>query len=276
MKAHYHNGRCALCGKECKLTFEHIPPKAAFNSTPAKPVSIEELLKGGNFTGKERLPWDTEGLKYQNQQKGMGRYSLCKTCNSYTGKYYGDAYANFAKIVSKAINDISVNEASAICFEEIYPLKIIKQIFSLFCSINGIKNPKLETIREFVLNKDAIGIDRTQFKLCMYFTKSELMKQSPMMVSVKFNSENYESMAMSEITAYPFGFILYFDPTESWDYHGVDITDFADVEFDTKANVVVPWCIEEVNNFFPEDFRTKAEIIKCMEESQKWIDEHEQ
>ena len=275
MKAHYNNGKCALCGKECKLTFEHIPPRAAFNSTPAKPVSMEELLKNGNISGKERLPWDTKGLKYQNQQKGMGRYSLCRTCNSYTGKHYGDAYASFAKLASDAIRNLPVEEAGGICFKEVFPLRIIKQIFSLFCSINGINNPKLESIRRFVLDKDAVGIDKTQFKLCMYFTKSTLMKQSPMMISAKLDSENCENMAMSEITAYPFGFILYFDPTESWDYHGTDITCFADVDFDTKANIEMPWRIEEVNNFFPEDFRTKAEIIKCMEESQKWIDEHQ-
>lgn len=274
MKAHYHNGKCALCGKECKLTFEHIPPRSAFNSTPAKPVSMEELLKGGNFAGRERLPWETGGLKYQNQQQGMGRYSLCKTCNSHTGKWYGDAYITFAKIASDAIRNLSVEESSRIGFKEIYPLRIIKQIFSLFCSINGIDNPKLEPIRKFVLDKDAVGIDKTQFKLCMYFTKSTLMKQAPMAVSLKICGDKSEIMALSEITAYPFGFILYFDPTESWDYHGVDITCFADVDFNTKANIEMPWRIEEMNNFLPEDFRTKEEIIKCIEENQKWIDEH--
>ena len=71
-----HFGKCALCGQECELTFEHIPPRAAFNSTPTKPVSGEELLDD------DRMPWDTTGLKYTNQQKGMGRYSLCPKCNN--------------------------------------------------------------------------------------------------------------------------------------------------------------------------------------------------
>ena len=31
-------GKCALCGRIGELSFEHIPPKAAFNSTPARPV----------------------------------------------------------------------------------------------------------------------------------------------------------------------------------------------------------------------------------------------
>lgn len=69
MKNHF--GKCALCGKECELTFEHVPPRAAFNSTPARPVSGNEIFKEEVINDKERMPWDTEGLKYQNQQQGM-------------------------------------------------------------------------------------------------------------------------------------------------------------------------------------------------------------
>lgn len=38
-------GKCALCGKEGKLTFEHIPPRAAFNSNRARPVGGKEIFK---------------------------------------------------------------------------------------------------------------------------------------------------------------------------------------------------------------------------------------
>ena len=40
-----HYGKCALCGRECELTFEHIPPRGAFNSTPARPVLGTEIFK---------------------------------------------------------------------------------------------------------------------------------------------------------------------------------------------------------------------------------------
>ncbi len=98
MKNHF--GKCALCGKECELTFEHVPPRAAFNSTPTRPVSENEIFKEEVINDKERMPWDTEGLKYQNQQQGMGRYSLCHECNNNTGSWYGDAYITFARTCS--------------------------------------------------------------------------------------------------------------------------------------------------------------------------------
>ena len=96
-------GKCALCDKECELTFEHIPPRVAFNSTPAKPISEKELFDNKLDNGEERVPWDIEGLHYQNQQKGMGMFSLCEDCNNNTGSWYGDSYVTFAHIVHGAI-----------------------------------------------------------------------------------------------------------------------------------------------------------------------------
>ena len=59
-------GKCALCGKECELTFEHIPPRAAFNSAPARPVSELELLRNDYAEDKGRMPWEIGGLLYEN------------------------------------------------------------------------------------------------------------------------------------------------------------------------------------------------------------------
>ena len=262
-----------MCGKECELTFEHIPPRAAFNSTPARPVSGEKLFEEKLDDGEERMPWDIEGLKYQNQQQGMGKYSLCRECNNSTGSWYGDAYVTFARIAHVAIKNYKEDDPSGIGFKEIYPLRIIKQILSMFCSINSFEDSRLEPLKEFVLNKNAVGLDKTKYKLCMYFTDSNLMKYANLSVMLKMSDTGVESIALSEITAYPFGFILYFNPTDTWKYHGTDITGFADVRYDDLATVEMPWKIEEMNDIFPEHFRSRAEIEKCVEENQKWSEE---
>lgn len=273
MKNHF--GKCALCGKECELTFEHVPPRAAFNSTPARPVSGEKLFEEKLDDGEERMPWDMEGLPYQNQQKGMGKYSLCRECNNNTGSWYGDAYVTFARIAHAAIKNYKEDDHSGIGFKEIYPLKIIKQILSMFCSINSFEDSRLEPLREFVLNKNAVGLDKTKYKLCMYFTDSNLMKYANLSVMLKLTDTGAESIALSEITAYPFGFVLYFNPTDTWKYHGIDITGFADVGYDDLATVEMPWKIEEMNGILPEHYRSKEEIQKCIEENRKWSKEHD-
>jgi len=37
-----HTGECCICGKIGKLTFEHVPPKAAFNDRGVFQAKMEE------------------------------------------------------------------------------------------------------------------------------------------------------------------------------------------------------------------------------------------
>lgn len=258
-------GKCALCGREGKLTFEHIPPRAAFNSNRARPVGGKEIFKEEVLNDDNRMPWDTEGLKYENQQQGMGRYSLCEECNNNTGSWYGDSYVYFAKVINAAIHECDTSVGGVIGVKDIYPLRIIKQIASMFCSVNDPYNSKLEELRSFVLEKNKRGLDKSKYKICLYLTKSTMQKQSGMMVLLKEQKGQFYSITLSEIVAYPFGFTLYFDPKEERDYLGVDITPFADFSYDDCCELEMPWDFKEVNTFYPEDHRSKEEIVKHIE-----------
>ena len=266
-----HFGKCALCGKECELTFEHIPPRAAFNSTPAKPITGDEIL-GDN----DRMPWEIEGLPYQNQQKGMGRYTLCKECNNNTGTWYGDEYNQFAHIVHSFLSDNSVRQAQGVEIKQVRPLQLIKQVISMFCSINNFKDRRIDYLRTFVLDKDITSLDKSKYKLCMYFTKSQFLKYAPLSVLIEQTPKGIEAMAVSEITAYPLGFILYFDPTDTWVYKGIDIIDFADYKYDDICTIALPLCIYEVNDIFPTYYRTKEEVQACVEKNRKWEADHKE
>ena len=265
-----HSGKCALCRNACQLTFEHIPPRAAFNSTPARPVSGEKLFHDDN-----RMPWDTEGLFYSNQQQGMGKYSLCKNCNNNTGAWYGDSYITFSRIVHSVLKDVIDEKHSGFGIKEVYPLRIIKQVLSMFCSINNVEDERINTLREFVLNKEATGLDRSKYKVCLYLTRSKLMKYAPISVVLRSSERGVESMALSEITAYPLGLILYFNPTDTWVYDGIDITSFSDCKYDAIATVEMPLCILEMNDVFPTFFRTKEDIVHYVESNKNAGDDFE-
>lgn len=257
-----YQGKCALCGKETTLTFEHIPPRAAFNSHGAKPVSGTEIFKEEVVNDPNRMPWDTEGLRYSNQQQGMGKYSLCQECNNKTGSWYGDAYVYFAKVVNAAIKEYSLITDGTLGIKDVYPLRIIKQIASMFCSVNRPDDPKLDGLREFVLDKERVGLDKSLYKICLYLTNSTLTKQTGMMVMIKEDSNQIYTMAVSEIVAYPFGLLLYFDPVEGREYQGVDITCFSDKTYEECCTIEMPWELREMNSLFPEDFRSREEIEK--------------
>jgi hypothetical protein len=258
-----HYGKCALCGNECELTFEHIPPRAAFNSTPAKPVTGEGLLDD------DRMPWDTTGLPYKNQQQGMGRYTLCQTCNNNTGSWYGEDYRVVARVIHSILSEPMDPKYQAFCIRDIYPLRFIKQVLSMFCSINNFEDDRIDTLRKFVIDKEVVGLDKSKYKICMYLTKSNLMKYAPLSVVLRMGETKCESLALTEITAYPLGFVLYFNPTETFHYDGFDITHFADCEYDDVADIQMPLCIYEMNDLFPTYYRSKEEIKQCVEKNKE-------
>src|SRR5580693_1774474 len=82
-------GRCCICGTEGKLSFEHVPPRKAFNDQPLLFADKERLRSGGHPD-----EYDTGGKEHQ---KGSGTYTLCEKCNNDTGGWYGRAYVDFAK-----------------------------------------------------------------------------------------------------------------------------------------------------------------------------------
>lgn len=268
MSKQKHLGKCALCGKTCELTFEHIPPRTAFNKYPAKFITGDTLLKN-----RKKLPWDIKGLPYINLQQGTGVYSLCSSCNNNTGSWYGKSYSSIAHIAQKVFSQEITSDAQYLDIENVYPLQFIKQVISMFCSVNP--NIDMEELREFVLNKELSGIDESKYRIHMYFTRSSMKKLAP--YSVKLFTENGTiiSTAISEITVPPLGFILYFNPSENATYDGFDITHFANLKYNDKAKIRFPIIELEVNGLFPTDYRSKEEIIQTIEENEKWEKENE-
>ena len=263
-----HIGKCALCGKETVLTFEHIPPRSANNSKPAKPISGGEFLKT-----KNRMLWDTKGMKYHNQQKGMGLYSLCRDCNSITGTLYGNAYLDFVKRAVTMIKLGIPEKHDVVDFKKIYPLRIIKQICSMFCSVN-YNLPFLDNMRKFVLDKESNSFDKAKYRMQMYFNKGKMTKYNSLMCLVRTDKPTDRHIELSELVVPPFGFQLIIDPKANVHYIGCDITNFVDCKFNDVATVTMPIIFKEVNNIFPNDYRSKEEIIAQIEESEAFIKEN--
>lgn len=259
-----HFGKCALCRQKCELSFEHIPPRSAYNSKPVKTVTGDKIINDPN-----RMPWDTDGLDYFDQQRGMGVYSLCDACNSITA-CYGTTYKRVAKAGALLLSNPIPESDNAVIIKDIFPLRFIKQVLSMFCSINNYEDDRLPELRQFVLDQRKTGIDKLKYKLCMYFTKSKYRKYAPLSVVIREVNNNPAAVVVSEITAYPLGFTLFFNPVDSLEYDGVDITGFTDFDYDEKASIEMPICILEMNDLFPTYYRTQEEIIHTVKENNEW------
>ena len=270
-------GRCALCGNETELTYEHIPPRKAFNWFPAKTVTGAAYI---NSIAPERKPWDFSGLPYNNTQRGTGAISICRQCNNDTGTWYGDEYIRFVhgfhylmqKEQPKAGMTMYVEEAT------FRPLSVLKQIVSMFCSLNkeATEDPRFKLLREFVLDKTSTAFPKKRFRIGMYLFSSGIQRMAPISVRLLTGDNEPRIEVLSEIATYPVGFILYFDPDDMVEMPCPDISGFCDCRYDEECRVQIALPVYECNIMFPGDFRSKVEIERCIDENTKWQEENEQ
>ena len=251
-------GKCKICGKVGKLTFEHIPPKGANNDRRAMVITGEELLK--TVTDENRDPWNYDGLKYINEQKGMGLYSLCSECNNLTGAFYGTEYIKMTNTFLKLIFDNRIDDSDYgyidVGLENVYIARFIKQVLSMFCGTTLGLTTKYPSIKRLILNKDAKYRTKPKYRISMFLLKEYRIGYTG--VNVLFDHGNIQTV--SEIDAYPFGFIFEYDPKGETD--NLDIMEFLKYSYNESANLRMRIPIRERNIMFPLDYRKKEEIKK--------------
>jgi hypothetical protein len=60
-------GTCCICGEDSELSYEHVPPEAAFNDQRIFQHSLQDMMKAEEEGRKPKGKW---------VQRGAGRYSL--------------------------------------------------------------------------------------------------------------------------------------------------------------------------------------------------------
>ena len=193
-------GTCCICGRTAELTYEHIPPKSAFNHFSLKLYDVYGYLLQNNS-------------KYTQHQQGAGRYTLCESCNNLTGTWYGSAYAEFAR---QGMRYYHGNAQGVLRIPyRIYPLRVLKQIVSCFASVNGPswcqQNP---SIREFILSPEERRFPK-KIDIRMYMQTRPKIKQSSISGVMSMSGERFVG---SEWAYPPFAFLNVCDITEtrSW------------------------------------------------------------
>jgi hypothetical protein len=90
----------------------------------------------------------------------------------------------------------------------------------------------------------------------------ELGRQVPVSSMCYISEEDYRIEQVSEIAAYPMGFVLYFDPDENTVLSCADIISFVDYDYDEVCNIEIALPVYECNIMFPLDYRSKTELMK--------------
>lgn len=139
-------GKCNLCGEERKLTFEHIPPRRAFNCNPTVAHTLEGFMLGNKLKANPIVvPF----------RRGLGIASLCESCNNFTGQRYGEAFWAWTAQCARYADRIGDEHGCLLPFE-IQPLEVLKQVMTMAMAAGQCGNTRtMNELRQFVLTPDA-------------------------------------------------------------------------------------------------------------------------
>ena len=248
-------GNCCICGDYEKLTEEHVPPRKAFNNNRYYIAAIDN-----------ENPFSTVGKK-KFGQGGIKYFSLCARCNNNTGSWYADDYIKWCYYGIQIIQR-SGGKTTLYHINEIYPLRIIKQIIVMFFSINGdFLSQQYPYLTKFVLDKNTKNLP-PEIQVFAYFNIEGNPRYNSFSVVGDF-SNSANSLNISEFTFPPYGFVLSFDDKTKPSNHLREITHFADFSYNTKWDVDLD--LETLPTWmpYPHDYRSKKEIQDQLEKNKK-------
>ncbi|ACD82253.1 hypothetical protein [Candidatus Methylacidiphilum infernorum] len=248
-------GRCRICGKERKLSFEHVPPKSAFNCDPILKIKLEELLR--TQFGK---------IGKDEKKDGFGVYTLCEKCNNNTGSWYGSHYVKFVKQAMEVLDNtkgkIQWGQRIPASFR-FKPLPVFKQIITMFFSLNdpGFRD-RHDYLVKFVLARNKRGLP-DNIRLFASYTVGPLYRLSGEQGCIIYDTRKRCFSIQSELCYPPFGFLLKTDGSiPDPEYPMFEITRFADYDYNIELSDILRLPVYPVYTPYAGDFSSWEELQK--------------
>lgn len=252
-----NEGVCHICGTFGPLTFEHVPPEAAFNDRPVvRPKFMDIVGKGPDEEAKGKI-----------QQRGAGGYTLCARCNNNTGQWYAKDFVDWCYQSALFLAKAPPSGLSLMYPYHIFPLRVIKQVVCMFFSVNNpglaSKNPQLV---KFVLNRDEKYID-PRLRIYCFLTKTPIGRSSGISAVGGARSMSI----FSELSFPPLGFVMTFNSPPP-DERLLEITSFSRYDYNFFDVFFLKAPILETHLYLPGDYRTKEQIYNDYQENMKFIE----
>jgi hypothetical protein len=242
-------GLCRLCGDYKELSFEHIPPKKAFNNKGQLLTTIEILDK----------KWSPS-----KPQKGLGKNSLCENCNKLTGSWYGNEFVDWTKQGMEWLDKLQNKESIDLQLPfYICPLNVLKQIMVMALAMSAEASLDYHSdLRTFVLSKQQRLFPK-KYRVHVYFQKDGQPRFESGIGIMKIDS-GHSNYVEAEVALPPFGYCVSKNIERSKslvDYKGLyDITWFSEYRYDEWSSVYLKLPKLETHGPVPLDYRSKSEF----------------
>jgi hypothetical protein len=241
-----------VCGRDAGLTFQHLPPKSAFNSDPPRVFGLDEWL------GRER---DAEG----------GAYTLCRACNDNAVAWYLPEFAKWRRAAAELIAtgpldaDLNGDPRPSWTTAELIgvrPARFLKQAVTMLLAIApaGFAASEHPALGKYARDAGRTGLpDRYQVYLTLY--------RGPFArfvgYSAQLDVDTGRSEELIELAYPPFSCVLSLNGEVA--IETTNISGFADLPVDETCIVD----LDLLNGFghtpFPGDFRTLAAVERDRE-----------
>ena len=250
------HGTCCICLQEGELTFEHVPPRSAFNSSRVQVVQGNAALR--------LPPGEISGGTYQ--QQGSGGNTLCARCNNNTGAWYAAAFVHWCVASGELLKQTQGRPRFTV--KDIYPLRIVKAILAMFCSVRGPElvqaHPALKTL---LLDKERNGLP-DELRIFLHHAVGNVSRSIGFAMQIDLNTG--QMTPMTELVFPPFGYLMTYGEDQP-DPRAIEITSFASHGYSDCGEVDMTLPLVPTVSPFPGDYRTKEELEECAAESERFL-----
>lgn len=256
---------CRICRVKPADSFEHVPPRKAFNDEPTTAYTIMDWLarEEGGLSGGTI------------EQRGAGDAVLCQSCNNNTGSWYGAELVRAARAGARILGQLPLDEFDAkldpawttVVFKQQpkigpHPLRLVKQIIAMLLATSpydfSFKNPELG---DFVLDRERTGLDERYQLYLALFAGSNARSTG---VASRIDVETGRTDILVEVAYPPYAYVMTIDSApEAIDT--ANITSFAEVGYSQMADLDMGMLVGFGHTPLPVDYRSTAMIERDRE-----------
>lgn len=254
-RAKQASGVCSICGSLGPLTFEHVPPRAAFNEARILEADTDRILRASGLS-------ELLSARGSYKQRGAGKETLCFKCNSDTGHWYGPSYINWAIQGMKWLLAYPSGSSLRLPYH-VLPLRVLKQLLAMFASACGPGFFAAEPdLRRVVLNPTLSGCPSKIRIYCALMSLESIMSRQAGITGL-LAGERIKTHVFSEIAFPPFVYTLCID-SKPPDERLFDITFFSQSAFNDYRDLYLGLPVLPIVSPLPSDYRTRAEIEETL------------
>lgn len=211
------------------------------------------------------------------QQRGIGAYTLCSSCNNRTGNWYVPELVRWAQWGVKALRELPPAEQedrdqkqkmAVVRFHGVHPLRLLKQIVTMLLAVNG-RGRIHDELAPFVLDKYRVGLpDRYEFYLSL--VRGRIARAVGLAAPCRLGSGEVD--LLTEVAYTPFSYLMTVDTPRAVLPIG-KITQFARFGYDDLCDVELPMVVGFAHTPFPADYRSMAAIeAEAVANAGEWAD----